>query len=246
MSSSQSGIAQNVVSMGVLIEKVTAFSTKYNPSRVEFTIVKLKEVKASAEAAIKAEGTASNAKKKSAAIRNLILKALVKLITRSLNSLQISGAMEKTIEQGEAIVRELRGQRAEEKYSDEEIAAAKASGEELKYNAMHYGTIDSKMDNIGKYIQLIETEPLYNPNEPELATAAINDQYTALKTAQADWNRTDVNLDTVRVKRDLVISGDITGLCDIGAGVKKYVKSAFGPDSPEFKSLGDVKFRKNK
>lgn len=246
MSSSQSGIAQNVVSMGVLIEKVTAFSSRYNPSRVEYTIPNLEAVKTSAEAVIKTEGAASNLKKKSAAIRNLILKALIKLITRSLNSLQISGAMEKTIEQGEAIVRELRGQRADEKYSDEEIAAAKASGKELKYNAMHYGTIDSKMDNIGKYIQLIETEPLYNPNEPELTTAAINDQYTALKTAQTDWNRSDVNLDTARIQRDLVISADNTGLCDIGLGVKKYIKSAFGPNSPEYKSLSDIKFRKNK
>ncbi len=246
MSSSQSGIAQNVVSMEVLIEKVTAFSTGYNPSRIEYTILNLQEVKAIAVAAIKAEGAALNVKKKSAAIRNLIVKALVKLITRSLNTLQISGAMEQTIKQGEAIVRELRGQRAGDKYTGEEIAAAKVSGTELKYNAMHYGTIDSKIDNIGKYIQLIETEPLYNPNEPDLTTAAINNQYLRLKTAQADCNKTDVNLDTAKRQRDLVISADNTGLCDIGLGVKKYVKSAFGPDSPEYKSLGDIKFRKNK
>ncbi|MDO8928776.1 MAG: hypothetical protein Q7W54_07290 [Bacteroidota bacterium] len=129
-------------------------------------------------------------------------------------------------------------------YTDEEIAAAKASGTELKYNAMHYGTIDSKIDNIGKYIQLIETESLYNPNEPDLTTAAINDKYLTLKTAQADWNKTDVNLETAKRQRDLVISADNTGLCDIGLGVKKYVKSAFGPDSPEHKSLSDKKIQK--
>ena len=106
--------------------------------------------------------------------------------------------------------------------------------------------IDSKIDNLGKYIQLIETEPLYNPNEPDLTTTAINDKYVTLKTAQADCNRTDALLDTARRQRDIVLSADNTGLCDIGAGVKKYVKSAFGPNSHEYKSLSDVKFTKKR
>jgi len=246
MSTNQTGIAQNVVSMDVMIEKVTSFSTRYNPSRVEFTILSLTAHKTLAEEAIKAEGAATNVKKKSAAIRNLILVSLVKLITRSLNSLRICGAMEQIIEQGEAIVRELRGQRAGDKYSKEEIAAAKANGTELKNNSMHYGTIDSKMDNIGKYIQLIESEPLYSPNEAELTTAAIREMYLSLKAAQTDWNRTDALLDVAKSQRNVVLYADNTGMCDIGAGVKKYVKSAFGSDSPEYKSVSDIKFTKKR
>lgn len=246
MSTSQTGIAQNVVSQEVLIEKVTAFSTRYNPSRVEYSVLRLTAHKTLAEEVIKAENAATNVKKKSAAIRNLTLDAIIKLLTRSLNSLRICGAMEQIIEQGEAIIRELRGQRASGKYSDEEIAAAKASGTELKNNAMHYSNIDSKMANIGKYIQLIESEPLYNPNEADLTTAAISENYLVLKAAQADWNRTDALLDVAKSQRDVILFADNTGMSDIGAGVKKYVKSVFGPDSPEYKSISDIKFTKKR
>jgi hypothetical protein len=244
MSTEQTGHVQNVVNLGVIINRVTTFAAKYNPSRNEFKIPKLTELKASAETVLELANTAENANKKSIATRSSAFSGFDGLITRVINALRISGAMEQTVVQAEAIVRELRGKRASEKLTDEQIAAAKEEGKELKQNTLHNTTMDSKIDNFDKLVQFLITVPEYKPNEADLATAALTAKLSALKAANDQFNQTEAELNAARFQRDTILYTGVTGLFDIATGVKLYVKSAFGATSPQYKSISDLAFRK--
>ncbi len=246
MTTTQTGNAQNVINIGVLNKTVSTFGPKYNPAHPAFTCAGLTELETKSEEVLRLEKVAENMVKKSTASRNLILEFMIKLITRSLNALRISGAMQPIIEQGEAIVRELRGLRAGEKYTKEEIAAAKAIGKKLRNNATHYSTVDTKMNNVGYYVQFIESVLEYNPNEVDLTVAAMKEQLTILKTAYTDSTRTDALWEAACNERNIVLYAPVTGLFTIEAGVKKYVKSVFGPGSPEFKAVSAIKFTNKK
>jgi hypothetical protein len=44
----------------------------------------------------------------------------------------------------------------------------------------------------------------------------------------------------------MVLFTDVTGLVDVAMGVKKYIKSAFGATSVQYKSVSGIHFRKIK
>lgn len=244
MSTNQSGHEQNVVNLGLIITTVSTFPTGYNPSRVEFTIPKLLELKTSGENVVGSWNLADNVAKKSVTNRNLAFTGFDSLVTRSINSLRISGASDQTIEQAGALVRELRGVRATDRPTDEEIAAAKANGEDLSSNVLHNSTFDSKIENFKKYTQFLGLVDEYNPNEADLKVDALNNRLTAMKTANDNYNSTDAALNATRLLRNSMLYTKTTGLVDISLGVKLYVKSVFGATSPEYKSISDIQFTK--
>lgn len=246
MSTNQTGHEQNVVNLGVIITRVSTFQTGYNPSRAEFTIPNLSELKTSGENVINFWNLADNVFKKSIAARTLAFSNFDSLITRSLNALRISGASEQTIEQAETLVRELRGDRASDKLTDEEIAGAKEKGEDLSQNVLHNSTFDSKIENFKKYVQFLGLASEYNPNEADLKIEALNNKFNLLKTANDNYNSTDAALNAARLRRNSVLYTNTTGLVDISLGVKLYVKSAYGATSPEYKSISDILFTKPK
>lgn len=244
MSTNQTGHEQNVVNLGLIISRVNAFQSGYNPSRTDFTIPRLAELKTSGENVIDSLNLAEDVYKNSISSRALVFNDFDGVITRSINALRICGASENTIGQAEAIVRELRSKKASDGPTDEEIAAAKEKGEELKQNVLHNSTFDSKVENFKKYVQFVGLEGNYNPNEADITITALNNKVLAIKTANENFNNTESALNVARMARNTVLYTKNTGLVDIALGVKLYVKSAFGATSPEYKSISDIQFTK--
>lgn len=246
MSTNQAGHEQKVVNLGVMIFRIKAFRPGYNPSRIEFTVNNLEQLKSNGEGVIAGWVLAENVHQNSISARNLSFINFDGITTRSINALRISGASEQTIKQAEAIVRDLRGGRASEKLTDAEIAEAKENGEELKNNKVHNSNIDSRIENFKKYVQFLSLEGKYNPNEADLKIEALNNNLSVLKAVNDNYNSTNAALNVSRMVRDSLLYTTSTGLVDIALAVKLYVKSAFGATSPEYKSISDIVFTKPK
>lgn len=88
---------------------------------------------------------------------------------------------------------------------------------------------DNRIDNFDKLIKLLAAQPEYAPNEAELSVSSLE----ALHTNFIALNSAAVNSYTVlsnsRINRNNILYAPLTGLTDIAAGVKKYVKSVFVP-----------------
>lgn len=246
MSTNQTGHEQNVVNVGVMNHRIKTFRSGYNPSRIEFTVSSLEQLKSNGEEVISSWTFAENVFKKSTSDRTSAFTGFNSLITRSVNTVRISGVSAQTIDQAEAMVRELRGTRASVKLTDAEIAAAKENGEELKNNTKHNSTIDSKIENFKKYVLFLSMEDKYIPNETDLKIEALNNKLLLLQTANDNYTSAKAALNAARLVRDTMLYASTTGLVDIALGVKLYVKSSFGATSPEYKSISDINFRKLK
>ena len=86
------------------------------------------------------------------------------------------------------------------------------------------------MDNL---IELLNSSG-YAPNEAELKLAALTAYSTALKNANTAVISATTPLSNARITRDEALYAEGTGLIALAALVKKYVKSIYGADSPQY------------
>ena len=240
----ETGHEQNVVNLEQLLTIVTTFGSNYNPPKPSLSIPGLNELLNKGKLAINAVNNAEVTWKNAIAASSRVLDDFDNLVTRSINSLRIAGVSAQTLTQAESIVRDLRGKRASKILSDEEVVAAKEKGVEVKQVVVHNSTIDSKIENLTKFVLFLEAIPEYHPNEPDITVGSLRAKLEDIKTKEAGKNTAEALLDTARVSRNSVLYTDNTGLVDIGMEVKLYTKSLFGADSPQFKQISKIKLTK--
>lgn len=243
MSSNQTSIGSNLTNAEELIDRVSSFGPKYNPVPVAFTIPGLTQLKTSAETLVNNAKTAENVWKNSTSARSLVFDSADGLVTRAFNAYSISGASEQSIQQAESKVHVYRSIRVSEKPTAEEIATAKAEGKELKTNVQHNATFEKRVENFGDFVDFLDNSGHYGPNETDISIAGLQAKHEEMKSNNKICSQNAIELDKARMLRDTVMFSKGTGLVDISMGVKKYVKSAFGATSVQYKSISYLKFR---
>ncbi|MFA5817695.1 MAG: hypothetical protein WC854_00260 [Bacteroidales bacterium] len=98
--------------------------------------------------------------------------------------------------------------------------------------------------NFDKLIKLLASVTLYTPNEADLKVTALSSLYNELKTKNSAVVIAATPLSNARIARNDVLYKNITGLLDIAADVKTYIKSVFGARSAQFKQVSGLKFTK--
>jgi len=242
----ETGNEQNVVNFELLLTMATTFGSAYNPPKPSLTIPGLSELLEKGKLEINAVNNAEVTWKNAIAARGGVLDDFDNLVTRSINGLRIAGVSAQTLTQAEAIVRDLRGKRASKILSDEELAAAKEKGAEVKQVVVHNSTIDSKIENLTKFVLFLEAISDYHPNEPDITVSSLRAKLEDIKTKDAGLSTAEALLGAARLSRDTVLYTDNTGLVDVGMEVKLYTKSVFGADSPQYKQISKIKFTKRK
>lgn len=243
MSSNQASISANLTNADELIDRVSSFGPKYNPVPVAFTIAGLTQLKTSAETLVNNAKTAENVWKNSTSARSLIFDGADGLVTRAYNAYSISGATEQSIRQAESKVHAYRNERVSDKPTEEEKAAAKAEGKELKTNVQHNATFDKKAENFGDFVDFLDNSGIYGPNEADISIAGLTARHEEMKSNNKICSQNAIELDKARMLRDTVMFSKGTGLVDVSLGVKTYVKSAFGITSVQYKSISGLKFK---
>jgi len=236
------GNDQNMIKFGNLITYVSTLGNSYNPSVESLSIAGLNLLKQQGQTSIDFVNSYEINYKNAIAARITTFDGFDSQVTRAINALRISGVSEPTLEQAEAIVRELRAKRASDKLSADEIAAAKEKGSEIKQNTLHNATFDRKIENFSKLVLFLSAIPLYKPNEPDLSVEGLNARLTDMRTKNTDKTLADANLGAARRNRDVILYAKKTGLIDTALKAKLYVKSVFGAGSKEYKQISDISF----
>lgn len=242
----ETGHEQNVVNFELQKTIVTTFGILYNPPKPSLTIPGLSELLEKGKLEINAVNMAEVAMKNAIAARAGVLDDFDNLVTRCINGLRIAGVSGQTLTQAEAIVRDLRGKRASKILSDEELAVAKEKGTEVKQVVVHNSTIDSKVENLTKFVLFLETISEYHPNEADITIGSLRAKLDDIKNKNAGLSTAEALLSAARLSRDTVLYADNTGLVDTAMEVKLYTKSVFGADSPQYKQISKIKFTKRK
>jgi len=240
----ETGHAKNVANFEDMVSFVTGYGATYNPSKNAIKLPQLNTLLTNAKSSLTATNTALIPFNNAVNAREIAFKPLSKLITRIINALDATDASAQVVKDGKTIARKLQGRRSSDKITPVADNPATPENEAQKSISASQMSFDNRIENFGKLITLLTNEPLYAPNENDLKLAQLNTLLTSLKTTNTAVITATTPASNARISRNKILYLAVTGLYDIQAEVKKYVKSVFGARSPEYKQISGIKFTK--
>lgn len=241
-STTETGHAKNVANFETLLSSVTAFGETYNPSKESLKPIALQALLAASKTSLNGVNIAESAYSNAVAARESSFKLLSPLVTRVNNALKSTDTTVQVDESAKTIVRKIQGARASAKISNEEKKAMEAEGKEVNQISTSQMSYDSRLENLDKFIMLLSSIELYNPNEEELKITSLTTLYSDLKAKNTDVVTATIQLSNARISRNDILYKPLTGLVDIAFDSKIYIKSIFGASSPQFKQVSKLNF----
>ena len=223
---SETGHAVNVANFESLISFVKGYGAAYNPTK---TSIKIDDLMPAYTNAVSARKDA--------------FASLSQIITRVNNAIRSTDTTELVDESVKTLVRKLKGTRASTKISDEVKAALEAEGKEVNQISASQMGYDNRLENFYKLIMLLKSIPQYNPNEVELKVATLTALYEDLKLKNTAVVDATTPLSNARIARNDAMYKPLTGLVDCAYDAKMYIKSVFGPSSPQYKQVSKLEFK---
>jgi len=234
---SETGHAKNVANFEDLIATVTGYDTDYNPSKSGLKLAALGELHGNALAGLAQVREMNTAFNNAVNDRAAAFGGLKVLSTRLINALAATDASSKKIADARAFNNKLRGKRAGGKApSNPDAPAPKA----ISVSQTSY---DQQIEHFAGLLSVLKSETSYAPNESDLQITAIDKVIKDLKLKNTAVSKTHANIGKSRISRDKVLYKETTGLVDVAADVKNYVKSVYGASSPEYRDLKKISFR---
>lgn len=242
MSNSESSHANNVANFDQLISYVTGYGTAYNPSKASIKLTALQTVATNAKSALNAVNAALPAYRNAVDAREASFEPLSKLVRRTMNYLKSTDTTEQVDESVNSIMKKIVGARSAVKKTNGEAQPAETNGKEVREISTSQMGFDNRIDNFDKLIKALSVITHYAPNEADLKVAALTTVYNDLKAKNAAVLAAITPLSNARIARNEALYKPLTGLYDIACDVKLYVKSVYGPSSPQYKQLSALKF----
>ena len=235
-SKSEVGHAKNVENFADLINYCEAYAGDYNPSKDAIKLPALKTKLTSAKASLLNLNTANSDYIVAVNTRQQGFEPLNALATRVINALDASDVQDKIVDDAKTLLRKLRGTRAK-------TPTAPEPGQDPNINSVSQQSYDQKIENFSKLVTLLKSVPEYTPNEIDLQIPSLEIFVQNLRDKNSEHSTNVVNLSNARIHRDEILYHPSTGLVHLAFEVKKYVKSVFGANSPQFKQVGGLMFK---
>jgi hypothetical protein len=232
------GHANNVANLQTAINHAKTLGTAYAPKPAYLKTPALETLYAAGRAALEAVDEKSAASKLEIDEREMLYEKLDEPVRRSLAALKISGATGEVYETAQAAAKKVTGDKKKKKDAP---AAAAEPAPTRSASQMGY---DNRAANFAAYVTLLESIPEYDPNEADLKITALRRLSDDLFAANQKISVAESALDRARTDRDKVLYANPENVVSSGKMVKDYVKSAFGPSSPEYRQISKLKFKK--
>jgi len=174
-------------------------------------------------------------------MRETVYSGVRKLGTRAINAFESSaGIKENDVADARAIKRKIDGARAKALPPDD----PNTPENENEGNSVSQRSYTNTAEFFNALIELFKLYPTYTPNEAELQIAQLEAKHAAMVAANNAVIADVTNLSNDRLARNEELYADDTGVVEIAGLVKKYVKSLFGADSPEYGQISGLELKK--
>lgn len=232
---SEVGHTRNVANLQKLIQQVCVYGL-YNPPVPELTVASLQALYNTATAKISEVEDKRNANKNAIALRQEAFENLKATCTRIVNRLEILGLPQGTIDQAKSLNRSIQGT------TKKSVKTTETGKEAPKTISSSRQSFTQRADNFGVLLQLLTTISAYAPQEDELKLTSLNTYKSELVSATQAVDQTEAELNLKLIERDKILYTEGTGLYSIALNVKKYMKSLYGANSPEYLTVSSIKF----
>ena len=234
----ETGHTKNVANFKELVNLVNSYGDSYNPSRASLKIPNLNIVATNAQTSLTTVSVKNTQYNNAINKRFIAFENLKKLSTRLVNALAVSEASKQMVDDAKGFNRKLQGQRAStvvKEVSENDPAPVTISASQQSY--------DLQIQHFRNLITILESEESYKPNETELKIDVLTAKQNELLERNNDVSIAHALIGNARIARNITLYEDNNGLVDIALEIKKYIKSAYGANSPQFKQVNAIKFR---
>lgn len=238
-STSEVGHAKNVANLQKITQQVSTYSL-YNPPIADITVASLQTLYTDANTKLTEVGDKRNANKNAIVARQTAFENLRSTCTRIINVLEIVGLPQGTLDQARSLTQTIQGNA---KKSNTPIEEGK---EAPKTSSTSRQSFTSKAENFGLLVQMLSTLPAYTPNEDNIKLQNLSTYHESLKAATLAVDQTESELNTKIIERDRILYAEETGVYAISLKIKKYIKSLYGPTSPEYTTVSAIEFTNRK
>lgn len=239
----ETGHAKNIANFGTLISFVQGYGAAYSPTNPSIELAALEAKLAAAETSLDGVSEALAPWKTRVNERETAYEGLRRLVTRVVNNFAASGADQNAIDDARGFKRKIDGTRAKALPEDDpETPEDESSGNSVSQRS--YAQTAEHFDNLIEFLS--NNDDFYNPNENDLKLTTLTARLNQMQAANAAVTASATPLSNARIARDIELYTNTSGLVDLAALVKKYVKSVFGATSPQFKQISGLEFRKVK
>lgn len=239
-STSETGHAKNIANFQTLISFVTSYGSAYNPSKESLKLSTLASLKLSAEDALADVLTKNTTYNSKVNERVNAFSSLKTLSTRLFNALQATDATVETINDAKIYNRKIQGKKAStaKTPTDSTAEAPKTiSTSQLSY--------DQQIQHLSGLKTVLASEPSYSPNETELKISTLNTLIADLYEKNAAVSNAYTAVSNSRIVRNQILYTNEDGIFETANDIKKYIKSVFGADSPQFAQIKGLEFKKH-
>jgi hypothetical protein len=219
--------------------EITSSMEGYDPSNANLAVEAMRTLHASTTLTLDEFHTVKAALATGRKDRAQIVKSVKDMSRRALNFLKACGCGESKIEQAVSIYRDIQGYTTPSAVESGE-QGTNSSEEESKKRSDRQGSQSSLVENFLKLVKVLKAEPLYQPKEADLKIPALESLVATYKVMQKDVSAAEAKWAKVQAKLDQSFNGQKKGVSDVMTDVKKYVLAAYGPTSPEYKSVKKI------
>lgn len=247
-STSEVGHAKNIANFEDLISFSTGYGANYNPSKTALQLPQLSSLFTTAQTNLDNVTTTNTAYNTAVNARVQAFEGIKKLATKLVNALEATDASKQTVNDAKGFNKKIQGTSGKLTKADAGKMAAPIDTTmpvpvDPKVISNSQQSYDNIVEHFSKLINVLATEPSYNPNETPLQTATLNAQLTNLKNTNTAVSNAYTTVSNARIARDKSLYEPKTGLCDIAQDVKNYVKSVYGASAAEFKQISGLQFK---
>lgn len=237
----ETGHVKNVANFQDLIAFCTA-NPAYNPATPALTLPSLSLMHTAAKAALTNLTTAQTQLNNAINIRLTAFGGLKKLTTRIINALSACGASAETVKDAKTINRKIQGKRAIQKDTPPATneGTPPPAGKTISAAQLSH---DQLIEHFSRLITLLTATPAYTPNETDISLTGLLAKLNELKAANTAVINAAAACSNSRIARTEQLYHPLTGLVATAGNVKKYIKSAFGAASPQYKQVSPLLFK---
>jgi len=233
----ETGHAVNISNFKLMIDKITVIPD-YDPSNNDLKIPDMTAKWSSADSAHQTLTAAVQSAKNPINAREILFKPIKKLTTRMLNGLESTKASKQIKKDAKGLSDKIRG------FGIKVMKLPDGTPDPAHISTSHQSYVMIQ-DTFKQLIDLLASEPLYNPNENDLKIATLTALNTSLKSANDNIGTIIAPVDAARVTRNMALYKPGEGMIDIAFACKDYIVSLLGSNSVS-RLVTSIRFRKYK
>jgi hypothetical protein len=236
----------NMQSFEKLLGICTGYGGKYNPGRPNLRVENLSVMLQQAREKILQVSIAKTNYENAQNDRELAFDEIRFLSSRILAELKSSGALPETVADVAAMVRKIRGYSSSRKpvAATTPSDADNSSGTTVVNRSRSGKRFGYTIVSFGKLVQMLSTEPAYQPSLPELQVAYLKEKLARLQSVNEVMVSMATAWSLARLERDAFFYQGSNSLHSTAMAVKQQINATFGAQSEAARLASKIPFTK--